>query len=224
MEDLNLYIGYGIAFLMAFTSMLIELSNRYGSYFQFTLKSFYSFLYCGAYGLVGFVGYWLYQAGFKSFDVSANEIDNDIVKTLVSAMIIGWSAKGLLDAPILPAGSKDENNEGFRFRLLINFIFLNANSQFDTIIARKQRKYFEVCRQGFVAKNGGGTNKNIKAIFEKKVYDFLDVHPRYGGGNATEIAHFNTIITQLVKESDIEGSLRYAYRNLGYNLFKAIMD
>jgi len=205
--------------------MLIELSNKYGSYFQFTLRSYYSFLYCGAYGLVGIVGFWLYKAGFKSVDTNSLEVGNYALKTLVTAMIIGWSAKGLLDAPILPApGSNEDNSEEFRFRVLLNFIFLNANNQFDNIIARKQSKYFENSKKNFVDQNPNANNNSIKTIFEEKVYNFLDVHPKYGGGGASEIAHFNTIMTQLVKESDIVKSLRFAYRHLGYNLFKAIMN
>jgi len=57
----------------------------------------------------------------------------------------------------------------------------------------------------------------------KRTYDLLDVHPKYGGGNATEIANFNTFMTQLAKQPDIENSFRFAYRNLGYNLFREVI-
>jgi hypothetical protein len=220
MEDSLLYLGYFIAFLMAFTSMLVELSNKYGSYFQFTMKSYYSYLYCSAYGIVGFAGFWLYQSGMKSFASIDPTIENPIIRIIVTAIIIGWSAKGLLDAPLLPArGNDEDSNEGFRFRVILNFIFLNANNQFDNIIARKQSSYF----QNAIGKFAKNNNVDTKKVFEKRVYEFLDVHPRYGGGSPTEVAEFNTFMTQFAKQSNIDDSFRFAYRNLGYNLFKAIL-
>jgi hypothetical protein len=221
MENTLIYLGYGIAFLMAFLSMLIELKNKYGPYFQFTAKSFYSYLYCGAYGIVGFVGFWLYQSGMSSVDSTGYNNQNPIIRTVVTAMIIGWSAKGLLDAPLLPASGKNDDNEGFRFRILVNFIFLNANTRFNNIIARKQRSYFDKCIKAFT-KNDPGKG-DPKKDFEKRVYTFLDVHPGYGSGSAMEVAQFNTFMTQFAKQTDIESSFRFAYRNLGYNVFKAII-
>jgi hypothetical protein len=225
MENLLLMMGYGIAFLMAFTSMLIELSNRYGSYFQFTLRSYYSYLYCGAYGLVGFAGYWLYLAGMQSIGPIYTHIEHPVIRTIISAIIIGWSAKGLLDAPLLPSRAREgDHQEPFRFRSILNLLFLNAESQFDNIIARKQRRYFEKSIESFkTGKYHTGKDSDLKKNFEKRVYDFLDLHPHYGDGTAQEIAKFNTFLTQFAKQEDIESSCRFAYRNLGYNLFKALM-
>jgi len=106
--------------------MLFELKNKYGTYFQFTLKSYYSYLYCCTYGIVGIVGFWLYQTGINTAEDNLPQIDNAVLKTLGTAMIIGWS-QGIAGYSHLPARDSDKNNgEGFRFRVLLDFIFLNA--------------------------------------------------------------------------------------------------
>jgi len=221
MENSIIYFGYSIAFLMAFLSMLIELKNHHGSYFQFIAKSLYSYLYCGAFGIVGLVGFWLYQKGIRSVEPSNNNIEDPILKIVVTAVIIGWSAKGLLDAPILPASGNDDNREGFRFRLLIDLIFLNSEFQFKNIVAKKGRSYFKKCIETF--KKRDVVNGDPKRNFEKSVYEYLDFHQNYGGGGAAEVAQFNTFMTQFAKQTDIDSSFSFAYRNLGYNIFNAIM-
>jgi hypothetical protein len=214
-------LAYFVAFSMAYTSKAIELSNTYGAYYQFIKLSPRTFFYCGTYGLIGVGGYWLYRSNIKPdlVDTASIGLNSELLVILISAMIIGWSAKGFSDTPLFPyRESEGQTNvkDGFRLSVIISFIFKDNGEQYDLIITKKQKMFFKRCHDDFVQDGNKGD-------FDKAVYDFLNMHPRYGAStDAAGVVKFNAIMQELASQSDLESSMRYVYRNLGYKIFRTV--
>jgi len=225
---LEIVISLIFSFSGGYLAKAIDLRNEFGDYYYFLRLSRKVILYKAIYGFLAIA--FLLLLTYTDFVSEAYVPDlpflnkegassaNDPADTghswlfvLISSFLIGMSSKAILDLPLRP--SKKANEAVTTIGDVIHFIIPEPSRTFKNIIAKKQMLYL----QQFVK----AANTLSVPSLAKRVYDFLASHPDYQGEDGKR--KIDLVMQELGQCENPEYALKYLYRELGRDKFKAIM-